>query len=379
MEIIYQGFDGLDFAIRANIPQDFADRLDEAQLEAQKTREPALSDYRGVEMHVAESGARGGYAFRCDTGPDGATWFFKRPNPNDPWGIRVSLHSLPLALYGLGGVRERLFGMLDTLGIPVMPDGVSISRVDYAIDFLAPGFVLEPAHFVMHSRMTRRDHYEGFVVTATSGEPRTVTIGKMPGKQIIVYDKRADVIAKNKREWWEIWNAGRRNVSKPELDRRDRYNTQIWRVELRAGKHHLKEVWGIRSFADLDDKLGDLYRRMHETMRYTLPRPDTHRSRWPVHPLWRMAGEAMAGDLAEMTSNAEPQRVKEVKQKAHAELLRRQIQGTQASLAVIEGYVPREYLDFLAIAHDQAAVDARENPDDLEEKMAKARRRYVFI
>ncbi|WP_439515610.1 hypothetical protein [Oceanibaculum nanhaiense] len=379
MEIIYQGFDGLDFAIRANIPQEFADRLEEAQLEAQKTREPALSDYRGVEMHVAESGARGGYAFRCDTGKDGAIWFFKRPNPNDPWGVRVSLNSLALALYGLGGVREQIFGMLDALGMSVMPDGVSISRVDYAIDFLAPGFVLEPAHFVMHSRARRKDYFEGKQVNGKSDRVESVTIGTMPGKQIIVYDKRADVIAKNKREWWEIWNAGRRNVGKAELDRHDRDGAQIWRVELRAGKHHLKVFWGIRSFADLDNKLGDLYRRMHETMRYTLPRPDTHRSRWPVHPLWRMAGEAMAGDLAEMTSNAEPQRVKEIKRKAHAELLQRQIQGTQASLAVIEGYVSRDYLDFLAVSHDQAAVDARENPDDLEEKMAKARRRYVFM
>ncbi|RKQ64138.1 hypothetical protein, partial [Oceanibaculum indicum] len=159
MEIIYQGFDGLDLSVSCNIPHDFADRLERAQEEAQKIKEPALLDHRGVTMKVAETGARGGYAFRCET--DGAIWFFKRPNPNDPWGVRVSLHSRTLALYGLGGARKVLFDTLESLGIPVAGNGVSIGRVDYAIDFLAPGFVLEADHFVTHSRTRRKDHFDG--------------------------------------------------------------------------------------------------------------------------------------------------------------------------------------------------------------------------
>ncbi|RKQ64133.1 hypothetical protein, partial [Oceanibaculum indicum] len=159
MEIIYQGFDGLDLSVSSNIPHDFADRLERAQEEARRTKEPALLDHRGVTLTVAETGARGGYAFRCET--DGAIWFFKRPNPNDPWGVRVSLRSLTLALYGLGGARQMLFDTLESLGIPVAAHGVSIGRVDYAIDILAPGFVLEADHFVTHSRTRRKDHFDG--------------------------------------------------------------------------------------------------------------------------------------------------------------------------------------------------------------------------
>ena len=377
MEIIYQGFDGLDLSVSSNIPHDFADRLERAQEEARKTKEPALLDHRGVTLKVAETGAPGGYAFRCET--DGAIWFFKRPNPNDPWGVRVSLRSLTLALYGLGGARQSLFETLDALGIPIAAHGVSIGRVDYAIDFLAPGFVLEADHFVTHSRTRRKDHFEGMQGYGTANGRQSLTIGSMPGKQIIVYDKRADVIAKNKREWWEIWNAGRRKAGKPELERHDRDGAQIWRVELRAGKHHLKEDWGIRSFADLDARLGDLYARMMQSIRYSFPRPDTHRNRWPVHPLWHMATEAMKGDLFEMVSHADPDRVKQVAREAQAEMLAAQIAGLSVSHAHMLGYGLSDFLDYLDRRRDELAAAARENPAALEDRFAKAERRYVFI
>lgn len=377
MEIIYQGFDGLDLSVSSNIPHDLADRLERAQEEARKIKEPALLDYRGVTLKVAETGAPGGYAFRCET--HGAIWFFKRPNPNDPWGVRVSLRSLTLALYGLGGARKILFDTLDALAIPVTAQGVSIGRVDYAIDILAPGFVLEADHFVMHSRMRRKDYIADKQVNGRTGRTESVTIGTMPGKQIIVYDKRADVIAKNKREWWEIWNAGRRAAGKPELDRHDREGAQIWRVELRAGKHHLKEDWGIRSFADLDARLGDLYARMMQSIRYTFPRPDSHRNRWPAHPLWHMATEAMAVDLFEMISHVDPERVKQVAREAHADMLAAQIAGLSVSHAHMLGYGPNDFLDYLDRRRDELNTAARENPAALEDRFAKAEKRYVFI
>lgn len=182
----------------------------------------AMLDYRGVRMAVADSGARGGYAFRYDTGPDGATWFFKRPRPGDPWGVRVSVKALALALYGLGGVRARLYGFLEALGIFVPLGAESIGRVDYAVDILAPGFVLEPERFVMHSHATRIDHSEPdpMVRHGTSGRVTSVTVGKMPNRQVIVYDKRKEVIARRKVHWWEIWNACLAHRGEPRSTRR---------------------------------------------------------------------------------------------------------------------------------------------------------------
>ena len=70
-------------------------------------------------------------------------------------------------------------------------------------------------------------------------------IGKMPGREVTVYDKRADLIAKGKPEWWTIYNDLRKADGKPVLDPTDRASSQIWRVEVRAGKDHLKDRWGI--------------------------------------------------------------------------------------------------------------------------------------
>ena len=85
MKVLYRGFDGLDVAFQGRVPFELVSDLEEAKDRAVKEKQAAMLDYRGIRMFVAETGARGGYAFRCDTGPDGATWFFKRPSPGDPW------------------------------------------------------------------------------------------------------------------------------------------------------------------------------------------------------------------------------------------------------------------------------------------------------
>jgi hypothetical protein len=80
----------------------------------------------------------------------------------------------------------------------------------------------------------------------------SVTVDQMPRRQFIVYDKRSEVITQHKVHWWEIWNAGRRASCLPTLDPKDRIGSRVWRVELRAGKEHLKERWAISKWAELD-------------------------------------------------------------------------------------------------------------------------------
>lgn len=197
MDVIHRGFDGLDVSFEAQIDKDFAATLEDAKAQAAEDRADALLDHRGVKMHVAETGARGGYAYRADTGPLGATWFFKKPNARDPWGVRVSCKSAGLACFGLGATRMHLLDTLARLGVAAAEGAEAIGRVDYAVDVLAPGFALEPEAFVMHSQATRADHLD-VSVHGRSSRVSSVTVGKMPGRQVIVYDKRAEVIAKKK-------------------------------------------------------------------------------------------------------------------------------------------------------------------------------------
>src|SRR5206468_1118150 len=136
-----------------------------------------------------------------------------------------------------------------------------------------------------------------------SGSVSSVTVGKMPGQQVIVYDKRSEVIAKRKVGWWEIWNATRIRSGAEGLQPDDPAVSRVWRVELRAGKSHLKDRWNIRTWADLDARLGDMVACILNAVRYTRPTPqDSNRSRWLDHDLWQLVRRETQSDLFEMQS-----------------------------------------------------------------------------
>lgn len=380
MELLYQGFDGLDVAFASRIPQALSDSLEEAQRVAKENRRPEPLEWRDARMMVTEAGMRGGYAFSCDTGHDGATWAFKRPTKDDEWGVRVSVKSRCLALYGLGKVRAELHDFLGRLGTAVRPEAVSIGRVDYAVDLLIPGFELQPDAFVMHSHSTRADNHAADREThGRSGRYTGVRVGKMPGRQVAVYDKRADVLAKSKVEWWEIWNDRRQRQGLPPLDAGDRSTSQVWRFELRAGKKHLKERWGITTWQDFDTKVGDMLRCAVQDVRYVLPQSGANRGRWPNHPAWTMVAEALDDDLFEMQSGSEPERIKEVIAAEVAAQLQAQIFGCLASFtacsAPTELTEPRELGRW---AGSQVRSWLRAAPELYAEKVADVRSRRIY-
>jgi hypothetical protein len=378
IEVLYRGFDGLDVAFQGALPRDLVAMLEDAKSQAQEQRQPVLLKFNTVRFHVAETGAPNGYAFRCDTGPDGAVWFFKRGMSRADWNIRVSVKSMALALYGLGGVRARLAHFLRC--VDANAGSESIGRVDYAVDVLAPGFELAPERFVMHSHTNFKGHPdpEEFHVGGKPGRYSSVTVGGMPRRQVIVYDKRGEVIQKQKVHWWEIWNSARRTEGRPELDPADR-SSRVWRVELRAGKEHLKEGWAIRTWADLDSKIGDLFRAAVASVRYAEPSRDGNRSRWPNHPVWDVVGDVLAGDLLEMTTGVDPNRVKIVIRKHLRERLMKQIVGTSASLSVALG-MDAEARDGLPDALKSTLENfMRIEAAAFDEKLSRAAERYCFI
>lgn len=334
-----------------------------------------------MKLLVAESGARGGYAFRASTGQIGATWFFKRPNCHDPWGVRVSCGSFMLAELGLGMTRTRLYQTMEKLGVIVQPQGESIGRIDYAIDVFAPEFTLQPEHFVMHSNANRADHFEQGQVTVNgkSGRVTSVTVGKMPGRQVIVYDKRAEVIAHHKWAWFDMWNANLANDGLPPIDFSMPENSRIWRVELRAGKTHLKDGWNIRTWYDLDERIGDLFQASVQSIRYTEPTPDSNRSRWPDSKLWQVVGAELGEDLFEMRNFAPPDTIKRVQREAHIRLLERQSLGLLITRAAIRG-VSIESLAAEATAEGKRmASEITNDRSRYETKLQESSGRYEIL
>ncbi len=381
MEVLHRGFDGLDLSFQGHVSPEFCEALESAKAEASEARRDALLQFNGMKMHVGETGARGGYAFRASTGPFGATWFFKKPNQRDPWGVRVSVNSLGLAVFGLGRVRADLYAFLDALGIATAPQGVSIGRVDYAVDILAPDLILDPDCFVMHSQCTRADHIEGVDVQVhgRSGRVTSVTIGKMPGRQVIVYDKRAEVIAKHKSAWWEIWNANREAAGRNPLVASDASASRVWRVELRAGKRHLHDRWRIRTWADLDERLGDVKAATLDAVRYCEPMGDTNRSRWPDADIWQIARREISRDLFELRTHAEPDRVKAVYREQKRREVETQIDGLLVTEASLRGCKPTDFERHLRRFGFAASERAKSHRDPIDERLQRAGEKYVFL
>jgi hypothetical protein len=227
----------LTVAVQANLPPEAYEHFERQKDLAEKEQQDILTGFNGVALHIKGHGCAG-YRILADGGPMGAQWAFKRPNPKDPWGIRVIFGSAFLATLGLGAARAHPDIVLERLGIRTRPEDISISRLDYCVDILAPpDFVLDPVAFIMHASTNRRDHIANtdMAVSGKSGRTTSVTIGSVRARQVIVYDKRAEVIQTHKPHCWHIWNQTQRANGRP-LIGPETPDLQIWRVGYRAAR-----------------------------------------------------------------------------------------------------------------------------------------------
>ncbi|SFT93195.1 hypothetical protein SAMN05216236_113100 [Sedimentitalea nanhaiensis] len=379
-QVLHKGFDTFAVSIQANIPSDLFDHLEGEKERADKDRQDVLVDYNGVQLHLKAHGGNG-YRFIASGGPYGATWFFKKPNTRDKWGIRVSFGSFYLAFFGIAAARQHLDDTLARLGVRFTDDDVSISRVDFCVDVLAPGFDLAPEQFVMHSGANRRDYVTGFdkSVNGKSGRVTSVTIGGPRNRQVIIYDKRREIIASGKDHWWTIWNHSLKRQGLPPLDPNAPENS-IWRVEFRAGKDLLKDTWNIRTWAQFYDRFGDLCRHSGEVVRYATPSPtDPNRARWPNHPLWETVCADMNDDLCDMRSGCDPNPMKEVHREQHISVLTRNILGSTITLAALRGIGQEGLETFFSVTAKDLSGMVRKSPEKTAKQLENAKNRYVFL
>ncbi|MRU14960.1 hypothetical protein FDP25_05905 [Roseovarius sp. A21] len=382
MRVVHRGFDTLHLSIQKSIPPDLLEYLAAQKEAAEGTREAVAVTFNGTDFNLAPYGGKG-YSFLLEDGPLGAQWAFKKPNPKDPWGVRVAIGSTFLATQGLGEVRAYIADTMDALGMPFKTDQVSIGRADFCVDILAPDFELEPENFAMRSPTNRADHHAGTPDTRSNGKSgryTSVTVGKMPGRQVIIYDKRAQIIAQDKPIWWDIWAANLAGDGLPPLDRSDAAESRVWRIEVRAGKSLLKDRWQVRTWADFDARLGDIMAEAFEKVQYKEPDVfDTNRSGWPVAPIWALAHQAVLDDLTELRSYMDAPTAKDVYREEQIRILQAQVLGNAITLAALRG-IPQEALgneiDVMAhVLKSEIVAD----PDRAKRKLLEAENRYRFI
>jgi hypothetical protein len=382
MKIVHRGFDRLELSIEANIPPELFEYLDPIREEAEEAREKRLVSYGGADFDLLPHGVQG-YRFVLQGGPLAVTWFFKKPNARDPWGIRIVVGSLMLAIRGLGYVRTHIANTLERLGVRYGPRQVSIGRTDFCVDILAPAFELTPENFVIHSHSNRADHLTPEDHTLSNGKSArftSVTVGKMPGRQVTIYDKRLEVTDKRKPIWWDIWNENRKSEGLPPLDPKDRSESRIWRVEIRAGKRIMKDRWGITTWEDFDAKFGDVIAEAFEKIRYCEPDPtDTNRARWPNHEIWEVAKVDADEDLTELRSHVNASAVKEVHKADQIKMILALALGNCTTLAALEGVESDDLQGYMQDMGERLRTEIQADPERAANKLSKAKERYRFV
>lgn len=382
MQLIRAGFDGLDISYPLTIDQELADKMQAGREVAELGNgERGGFFHNGVRMEVAATGARGGYAYRCDSGfggHQGENWFFKKPNDKaDDWGVRVSCRALPLAMNGLAKTRARIEGTLAKLGLDYVPGTESIGRVDVACDVLAPDFVLDRSHFVAHASSRVQEISDNLVqVNGRSGRVESVTIGKNPNRQVVVYDKRAEVIATGKSFWWPIWDDALAAQGLPPLKPKDRAASAVWRLEIRAFKRHLKDKFKVTTWGHLRKKLPFILRKALRDVRLTLPQSDANRHRWPVHPLWALARDVFGQDMEDLHSMVDPAHIERLCFQDRDELLRNQIAGCLMSRAALHGVSKRELRAYVMGSTDLIVKEWERRPKWTGERLERAQAKY---
>lgn len=379
MDVLHSGFDGLKFTIQADIPPELRVALADAKAHAIKTNADSAITLNGIELAVRRSG---GSAFSAHTGEYGAEWYFLDPEnraPNNP-GITVDFRAFLLATGGLKAAQEHFETCMAAFGIPYVETQLRVSRVDFAVDILAPWFEPDREALVVPPG-TRIREYTGADETETHSTGARVTglrAGAVGNRQLVIYDKRAEVIAKGKMGWLKIWNSSLEKVGKPSIDLKDRDQSLVWRFELRMGSKQLRNKWDIRNWMDLDAMIGDAFADFTNRIRYRIPSTDCNRSRWPLHELWQLVTEVVASDLSYMRSGVVPEDVKEANRAEHKRMLDSMILGLMVSRASVEGVEPEGFDAFMKRHLLTLKEVSKEHSLPIDERFSKAAGRYRF-
>lgn len=382
--ILHHGFDGLKFTVQADIPQEFRTVLWEAKQSAIKHNEEVIRQFGDIFLSIRRSG---GAAFSAHTGNYGAEWYFLDPEnkPKNNPGVTVDFRAFLLAAGGLDEAEQHFRECMAAFGIPYDEHLLRVSRVDYAIDFLAPWF--EPSRDALVTppktkgkELTGSDetetHVSGTRVTGT--RVTGLRIGAVANRQLVIYDKRQEVLQTRKFGWVFIWAEELEKLGLPLLELNDPSQSRIWRFELRMGSKQLRNRWEMHSWQDLRDIVGDAYSDFCEHMRYTSPNDDTNRSRWPSHPLWRQVVETIGIDLAQHRSGVLPSGIKEANRTEHMRMLDGMILGLMVSRAAASEVQPNEFDSFMETHLDAIKRLSDEHPVPVQQRLAKAADRYRF-
>ena len=384
--LLFAGVDTLYAAVQGTLPLETLERLAVARdiAKGRRDNEPEIIELGPdrTAFRLDAAGQRGGYHYRLSLPDPLSPVIAVRHNPiAAEWNGFISIGSLSLLGLGHNAAFAKAMELLAVMEFRWL--GYSLNRVDYAMDFLAPGFEVDPARFVAPNRTTGRPHLgktrhdseEGDAVPGWHFQPilkgrryESATLGKLPRLQTIVYDKRREAIDQRKAHWFDVWG----------IDRADA-DARVWRIEVRAGGEHLKYKWQVRQIEDVDRRLPSIVAKGLHTFRCIAPEEnDTNVSRRPLDPLWAAATEHAKTVMLRNGPALDPDALRAIDRKQVEATLSAQIVGCGAALAHLRGVGDLDedeapFVDLLCDVAQHALGDAKK---PVQGAMKRAAKRY---
>ena len=381
VKLLYAGFDTLDIAFQGALPEAVMKELDEAREQAEAQQEPVLVRIGPdqVQAHIKGHGKKGGYRYSLDTGPLGSKWWIKRNKDAAQWNLFASPRATTLLAYGYRETFNRLLEEIEGMGGRIT--GHSINRVDFAMDFETRGFELHPDQVVAHSRTKISPHWskQNESDDTDDNQPsmvmrgrriESVTIGKQPGRQIIIYDKRREAIERQKLFWFETWGKNRHDK-----------DLEVFRVEVRAGKRELNDKYQLSTVEDFEASIGDVIMNALTNIRYLADHQgDSNVSRQTLSPLWQAAQETAALNLKELRAGLTPGQVKEIERSVAKDTYLSLCTGNAVGLGVSKGLSDEEIESLLPeLVAQEITARIRANRDGLHRAIKRTRDRLIFL
>ena len=376
MNIIHSGFDTISFAVKGALDGKAIETLKLAKTFAAKENRDVAAELGRAQIPVLVKGlgVKGGYAFVVSTGQLGQIFQFKNNLGRSEWNGFVKIRACGLAVDGWRHSIDKALEVLEAIGFT--RTGISMNRADYCMDFLNAPMKLDPSHFIAHARVKKSVEYRDSPerelhkqANFRSDVTESITLGKMPGRQVTIYDKRREAIEKRNFYWFEIWD----------VDRHDPAQT-IHRVELRAGKDELKK-FGIVTLEDFEAKIGNVMNKAVRAVRYITPSAhDKNISRQALAPLWQSVTKHVNTALLAFTSDIDPEIILEVHRDTKTQEYKQHVMGNIAGLGVCLDVALEDIPEYIsALLREELGAAVKQEGSSFIKTYARARERLRFI
>lgn len=367
--LIRAGFDTVEYSVQGAIPEAFLEQVEAAKVKAVATRKPTPFSYGDCSFLVYPNGGQGGFTYMISTGPYGAIIKMRGIGSKDDYCAHVKLSSIGLATKGLSKLKLECDVFFKEIKSVINKENTRVSRLDYALDFYAPNFILSADNIVTHAKRTKADTFER---QTTGDKVGYLRVGKMPRAQVCIYNKWGEVSSTGKLAWQDIWSTSLKQAGLiPQTH-------HWWRIEFRLGKDAIDRLVKPRLWGRVFPAINNGFLDLADKISLRAKSGDSNRSRWPLDPIWASAIWHLQNEFESFAPVQISQETKKMIVENHLAGLEAQSDGLSLTIAAAYDVSQENLEGFIAkLASDSGArLMGREN---IEEELKARKERQALL